>query len=498
MKAIKNKNYFSFSFKLSFIIYLILSNKNLFETLSIDIAHNSFLKFTFYSSLSILFFLIFYNLLSIKSFLIRITICFLLISSSFIAQTFHDISGNIININDIEIAIINLNSSNDFFIEYKDLIIKNFFIFLLGLFIVCNCQNKNIYSNKKYMTNLSILFFLFLFIFSFKRGGFGTHGLPTQLQVFIPLPFVFFTKNFEFDDTPLLKTKEYSKKNILLIIDESVGYEYFKEVLEDNTDDKSLFRNLQKFYSNHNCSAQSVFTIINGLKFKEDKLFIRENLWSLAKKNGFNTIYFSAQEKVNEYQYLQSPHELNFIDRKFFFSEYKKSERDKQILKQIKNIFIEPNNKFIVVVKNGSHFPYHQQFDLKKYNLKKQDNLRQIYKYSVKENSVEFLKRLLTFNLEYTEIIYISDHGQLISQNKLTHCNSHDPDIKEWEIPFLYFNTYDKKQKKNIQIESLYIYDLILDIMGYEVSELTKEKKKLFYGSINKRFNQNLNYKSIK
>ena len=104
------------------------------------------------------------------------------------------------------------------------------------------------------------------------------------------------------------------------------------------------------------------------------------------------------------------------------------------------------NKKFVVVIKNGSHFPYHAQFNLDKYSLTNQQNIDTIYMYSIKENSVDYLKKLISIVDKKTEIIYISDHGQYIAENKLTHCNSLNPNVNEWIIPFLYYSKFSDKR----------------------------------------------------
>lgn len=129
--------------KFTFWIYIFLSNKNLYQTLSIDIAHNSLPKLIFYALVSVVFFYLFYCFISIRSFLIRITLCLLFLISSFVSQTFYDISGNIININDLEIALLNLYSFENFFYQYQNELIYNFLILLIGILTIIKYQKIN-------------------------------------------------------------------------------------------------------------------------------------------------------------------------------------------------------------------------------------------------------------------------------------------------------------------------------------------------------------------
>ncbi len=481
--------------KITFWIYLILSNKNLFNTLSINIAHNSLPKLIFYSLVSVIFFFLFYCFLSIKSLWKRISLCSLFLISSFIAQTFSDISGNTININDIEIALININSWANFLNQYKNDLISNLLIMLVGIFSIFNYQKiNNFLFFKKYLIQISVLFFITIFSISFSRGGFGTQGLPSQLQVFIPLPFLGITNSFEFkkEDYAYIKPKN---NNVVLIIDESISYKYFKKALSINTSQNEIFSNIKKFYSLHNCSAQSVFSIINGIQYIGENLLLRENLWSMAKKNGYRTVYISGQEKENQYQYLQSPSELMLIDEKFFFGNEINSKRDNSILIKLTNLLRTSKKQFIVVIKNGSHFPYYDQFDISKYKLDKNNNLQNVYLYSIKENSIDFLKKLISEIDRNSEILYLSDHGQYFNDKKLSHCNSFDPNIEEWEIPLL---NYSKKSNEIKISSNLHIYDLIAEKMGYYKVISSSMYNLLFYGNIHTRFGHKPKFKKVK
>ena len=98
------------------------------------------------------------------------------------------------------------------------------------------------------------------------------------------------------------------------------------------------------------------FSFINGLKLQGDQLILRRNLWFLAKYSGYQTIYLSAQEKNDRYQYLQMPSDLKNIDQKMFFGNMIPAMRDQIILKELLDLITKKSNQFIVVIKNGSHF----------------------------------------------------------------------------------------------------------------------------------------------
>ena len=138
-------------------------------------------------------FFFYFVFFSIKNISIRVSFGLVFLISSFISQFFYDISGNIININDIEIAILNKSSWTDLIVNYKNEVLVNFFIFVFGfLTLIYGTKNLNFFSKTKIY--FSLIFLSFLFTISIKRGGFATQGLPSQLQVLIPLPLIFLVK----------------------------------------------------------------------------------------------------------------------------------------------------------------------------------------------------------------------------------------------------------------------------------------------------------------
>ena len=196
--------------------------------------------------------------------------------SAFIGQVFQDISGNIININDIEIALLNLNSLGDFIQEYSSVIIPNFLVLIYGFLLPIFFKVSQLHINKDgYIYSGIVIIICLLATLSIKRGGFATQGLPTQLQVVIPIPSLLITKNFEFEDEKII-IEEEKNENIVLIIDESVSFEFFIKAIEIDDSENEYFNNTKKFYSIHNCSAQSVFSLMNGLKVNDEKIIIRK------------------------------------------------------------------------------------------------------------------------------------------------------------------------------------------------------------------------------
>ena len=477
------------------IVYFFVSNKNLHETLFIDIGHNSIIKLLFFLSVTVLFFLSFLIFASLKNTYIRVSTGLIFLTSSFASQFFFDISGNIININDIEIAILNKGSFYDLVINYRKDFFLNLSIFFFGFFLIVNGIRGFKFFDKKQIY-FSLAFFFALFSISFSRGGFATQGLPSQLQALIPLPLIFYSKNFELSRQKLTFNINKKKKNIILIIDESVSFEYFVKAKKIEKDNNKYFKHLQKFYSIHNCSAQAVFGLMNGIEVAEDNIVLRKSLWLQAKEAKYRTLYFSAQERPGNYQYLQNIKEIANIDEKYFFSHIKNKDRDKVLLDKLIEVAAKDNNQFIVVIKNGSHFPYSDKIDLKKFNLKKNSDANLIYTYSIKENSINFLKDLLSKLKKESDIIYLSDHGQLLKKKNLTHCNSNNPQIQEWEIPLLYY--INNKNKPIDVVSNLHLYDFIVDKMGYTNETNINKKNKLFYGDLNKRLNKQIKYKTLK
>lgn len=480
--------------------YLILSNQNLLNTLFIDIGHNSKAKMLFYLLASVIFSIFFFYFSFQKKIIYRAILCIPLITSSFFSQLYYEITNQIINIDVIEIALISKGSYVNFVNQYLNEIVVNLVYFIIGIvsIIIPNREIQLLKKNKKIFIIFFFLYFSSMFSFSISRGGFGQHGLPSQLKALIPFTLVNFTQNFQLNNEFKYKKNSIEKKSKILIIDESISFDYFKKSLtfEDFklVSNKNFFENTRKFYSLHNCSAQSVWSLFNGLVLSNGKYYIRKNLWKIAKENDYETLYFSAQEKKGSYQYLQKPKELIYIDNKFFYGSVSNKIRDIKILDDLKKNIKIKKNQFIVILKNGSHFPYSSQFDYKKYELDIGDvNTEKMYLYSIKENTINFLDQLAEVikNKDF-EIFYLSDHGQNVLDGGLTHCNSNSPIKSEWEIPLLIYNVNDTSEEKIKNNFSL--YDAISNSLGENTigNNTNSNLNYLFYGSLNRRFGKKI------
>ena len=142
--------YYKYTPVLLIFIYFILSNRHLFQSLFIDIGHNSLFKLIFFLCITLIFLFFYFVFFSIRKNSLRICFGLVFLISSFISQFFYDISGNIININDVEIAILNKSSWLDLIVNYKNEFLVNFFIFIFGLLIlVYGIKNLNFFSKKK-------------------------------------------------------------------------------------------------------------------------------------------------------------------------------------------------------------------------------------------------------------------------------------------------------------------------------------------------------------
>ena len=358
------------------LIYLILSNQNIYQTLFIDIGHNSTGKMFFYILASMIFFIFFFYASFNKNTIYRIILCLPFLISSFFSQLYYQITNQIINIDVIEIALISKGSYINFINQYSNEIIINLIYFIIGLIAISLASTRiKLFSKKRPFFIFFFLYFLFIFLFSILKGGFGQHGLPSQLKSLIPFILVNFTQNLKLNDEIRYEKNYIQNKSKILIIDESIGFNYFKKsLLLDNlkiVKNKSFFKDTRKFHSLHNCSAQSVWALFNGLTQLNDEYYIRKNLWKIAKLNNYKTLYFSAQEQRGSYQYMQKPDELMYIDSKFFYGSLNNKLRDLKILGDLKKHITSEDDQFIVILKNGSHFPYSSQFDYNKYKLKK-------------------------------------------------------------------------------------------------------------------------------
>jgi hypothetical protein len=252
-------------------------------------------------------------------------------------------------------------------------------------------------------------------------------------------------------------------KNIILIVDESVSYEYF--------DYLSSKLKLNDFYytksiASENCSYGSNYDIISGLMSR--KVPNPSILYQYAKKNGYKTHILNGQT-----EYFQNGlvlKDTSYVDDYQYIHFEKMYRIDEQIIENTKIILDNNESNFIFIQKYGSHFAYKKTYDvLKKYD-NKYNKMENEYLTSIEKNSIDFLNTLDKIIDKDTIVFYVSDHGQnsdfLKKSKGVSHCNI---DTSSNPVPMLILNKSNVSNLNILKLEyspNLFIYNL--QAMGYD------------------------------
>ena len=302
-------------------------------------------------------------------------------------------------------------------------------------------------------------------------------------------------------------------KTIVWLIDESVGGQYLsvngykkdttpylKKISKTSPD----FFNYGVVPSVSNCSASSNLFLRIGMTSAFPTNEIRSNKKSLptifqyADRAGFETYLIDAQVAKGQIQNFLSVSDKLEIDNYITYSrKYLPNQRDRQVLKTLKNILSKKDSKkrFIVVVKWGSHWPYPLTYKKEIFKPAAKESFIEMkpenktlimnaYYNSLRFGSDGFLFQL-THNMKLNDkiIFYTSDHGQNLykDKNPLTHCHEGKgmPPMDDYKVPLMVFSK-DIKNKLRKPIHNIVAQEQLipttLELMGYP------EKIKEIYG----------------
>jgi glucan phosphoethanolaminetransferase (alkaline phosphatase superfamily) len=300
------------------------------------------------------------------------------------------------------------------------------------------------------------------------------------------IPQKIFGSKLDFPKINPPSNKKDSDKNIVLIIGESLRYDrlslfgYGKPTtpLLDSLEKTDLIDN-KIIYSGGTMTKTAVATILNRLKYPGMQQVVEKdnNLFYLAKNNGFKTHFISAQ-KEQHLDILESLLGIKMIDNFMSRSNFDKNTNnfsgyDKDLLIYLKNIDLKENN-FIVLQQRGSHSPYKDY--PKSYN-KLNDNY---------DNTVLYTDGVLTEIFNYlknnspkeTYFICVSDHGELLGNNGRFGHGWLEPEI--YKIPMIVGKINSDENYDLSEIDSHYdLSNYIVSLLGYEIDKEDGEFKEI-------------------
>lgn len=284
----------------------------------------------------------------------------------------------------------------------------------------------------------------------------------------------------QFESLPPPKIAEqHPNRNVVLVIGETLRAQSMSILGDTNNDTTPLLSEMDgifasSIYASGTMTKTSVSALLNRLKYPgvTDQIASQKNcLFNLAKQNGFETHFLTAQTDSQE-AILQNYICRKYIDQYETRSTFTKKNKDVSdydlLLKQMmKNIDFINNDNFIVLQQRGSHSPYHMQYP------KSFSRFESTY-----DNTVLFTDYVIHDIINYiglqtnkpTYVIMTSDHGELLGEHGM---KGHGWFYEEvYKVPFIFYaiNTHNDLQHNLSNIQSHYgISNLVTSLLGFDV-----------------------------
>jgi len=492
----------------------------LFETKSLFItAYYVFVTLFGFLSLTLLFF--------VRSRLLFALFTLFTLVSYLVDLTYKNINKMGFSLNDLSVAFAEadkfaLDALRAYAEPLKEASLFVFLLFVLMLIV------RAIVKKRAYLVSTKLVFgsFVFALLLSysviFKTTG-ATQTRPTSIKLLNTIIYSF-ANSLYYGEREVLKQMpknlaEY--KNIILIVDESIGGKYLsingyeKETTPYLKSIEKKFVNLGIASSGANCSATSNLILMSGLQLqelpdKENSSLKKPTIFAYAKNAGFKTHYISGQGLGMHFQNHMSKYDLaqidNFVQPKEAY--HNGSMPEERVILETKKALKSSSKNFIFMVKHGSHFQWEQSYpQTEKYfvptlnetealKLSRKKEALNSYLNSVKYNVdlffKEFLDEIAFDKMKNTLIIYTSDHGQSILEEgrTSTHCDSTNPPLTQGVVPLLLFSSADKSLEQYHFQKDIYshyeIFPTIQKLMGYTklngktLFEVDKNAKQVF------------------
>ena len=427
-----------------------------------------------------------------------------------IELTYQDINGSGFGLNELATA---LNEANSFgltaLVTYANAIKKTLVILFFTLVVVLLLRKiivlNGMFISKKRIFISFLLAWALGYSITYKTTG-ETHTRPTLIKIFNTIVYyasnrLYYGEREPLTQKPLLDAKY---KNIILIVDESVGGKYLsingyeKETTPYLKSIKEHYLNLGLASSGANCSAGSNLILMSGIQLndfpdKKNRALKQADIFQYAKNAGYKTHYISGQGLGSSLQNYMTKYDLKDIDdfaqSDAYYRDIEMPER--HVVLATRKALANDDKNFIFIVKEGSHFHWEESYpkeeryfsptleatDALSLELKKRaiNSYLNSLKYNVDLFFKVFLKNIDFFSRDDTLIIYTSDHGQSILEEgrTSTHCDSTNPPLTQGIVPLLLFVPDNDKVFRNSHLKvncySHYqIFPTIQKLMGYK------------------------------
>jgi glucan phosphoethanolaminetransferase (alkaline phosphatase superfamily) len=354
-----------------------------------------------------------------------------------------------ITLDDLSVLFVSAGNVTDAISEFREDLLRAFVtasFVLLCLMVLRQLVRKRRYASHLVLTLTSISFCFYLII-AVYRGEPSLVGLPSNYTLLFggpvlsldsviqdfktPKPFVAAKR-----EAPLFE----SVRHIILIIDESVEGERFREL---NTQPFTNAVDYGFALSGANCSAASNLILRVGPDESalSKTILSTPTLFELAKQANFKTVYFDLQGVLSDTAVRDyfSKRELASVDQVYHPTDFGKKnfEWDVGFAERFPGLLSKETRVFAIANKTGTHFPYASNLPP---NLA---DTADPYAASVTLSTVAFLHKIDSTLPDSTIVFYTSDHGQTFSA-KSRHCNgASDSTLSEWRVPLIVFTSKD-------------------------------------------------------
>lgn len=256
--------------------------------------------------------------------------------------------------------------------------------------------------------------------------------------------------------------------NIVLVIGESMRS---RENLKERYDVFENY-NYKTIISGATNTDVAVPMLLNGA-ISPQKIDLEQNLFLLAKKNGYTTSFISAQNEKS-LKYIEPYLNKNYIDNFKIVG----SRDDRDLIGDLQKISLEESN-LIVLQMQGEHSPY-----IYYENANRDDSIALRYHKSMLYSN-EVLKKLIdhidTGSKKPFLFLFVSDHGELLGENGKTGHNRFEKEI--YSVPLLIHSNIETNFEKLKNHSD--IYRLIYHHLGYSKEFEEKKREKIrVYGTM--------------
>jgi len=418
-----------------------------------------------------------------------------------------DVSGSFLDAVILNVAIQERFSAHNFISSNWKLIVYiiTYSIVIISLFIAIKIKLSFSYSNKLAINLLMMAIIANIFLATYtdgRRSAFYGYNAVIESAKAISTTKIPYAKRANVAAIECTQCPDI----IFYIIDESVNYEALVAIKSILLQESVIRKKLRtpvfifKGYSagNHSSVSNYILRLAVGKSAYPDNAYATlrfPSIFSYAKASHYKTVFYDAQQENNRLQNLMSQYDLVDID--YFITSSASSDRynrDMLALERLRGFIDQaaPNNKiFILLVKEGVHFPYvnsipsHLITELPEdcqspdtsFSSQKTLCKKAQYEAALRFSVDQFMEKLFSMLVNRNfALIYTSDHGQnLSSKYSLPHGSLQNTSQCEISVPIFIAGNLFRDAIQNSEIKSHFqIPPTLLHILGHTLEEPEK------------------------